>query len=185
MKRLCMAVAAGLAAAPLLAGCSWFSPMTTGLDYQAGDGREFTKGELAIRNAMVVAGEDGTTGAVVATLVNTGEDSISVDFGDAGPKFDVPAGKLIKVSPVQKQQVTVTGKSVRPAGYVKVPFNINGQEEPLELPIVGSNFPRYATLTPGPDAGKPAETKTVKPSVTDTSTPDADASATASPSASE
>ena len=70
--RLIASLAVGAAVVLGTTGCNILAPQATTIDYSASDGVNVPadSGPLHIRNALIVANEDGTTGNFVAAVVN-------------------------------------------------------------------------------------------------------------------
>jgi hypothetical protein len=92
------------------------------------DGVSATAGDIGIRNALVVADEDGRRATVLALFTNTGEPdelvSVQVAGSDAEPEggpLTIPAQGAVSVGPDQTR-VDVTGVDAQPGRRVDVEF---------------------------------------------------------------
>ena len=113
-------VAAGCAPIPIRAQTQeWYEP-ADGVSTQAGD--------IAIRNVLLVADEDGSVATVLATFANTGSEDelLEVRVGDrtavptTGPVV-IPEDGYARLGP-DDVRVDVFGADVRPGEFVDVEF---------------------------------------------------------------
>ncbi len=96
--------------------------------YEPADGVSSEAGDIGVRNALIVADEDGAVATVLATFANTGEDDelVEVHVGDriatptTGP-VEIPAGGYARIGP-DDARVDVFGADVRPGQFVDVEF---------------------------------------------------------------
>ncbi len=103
--RLIASIAVGAAVVLGTTGCNLIAPQATTIDYSASDGVNVPadSGPLHVRNALIVADEDGTTGNLVAAIVNDTSDSltlrIEVGEGSSAVKSNVivPANKTLSL----------------------------------------------------------------------------------------
>jgi hypothetical protein len=82
--RLVSSLAIGAALVLTTTGCSMISPQATTLEYSAAEGTNvYGSGPIAVRNAQIVANEDGSEGNFVAALVNDTDEShtLNIEFG--------------------------------------------------------------------------------------------------------
>lgn len=159
-SRLRRAVPASVLAAVVLGGCSQMSPQTTQLDYAASDGVMIVEGDLAVRNLLLVADEQGQQATVVGSLVNSSGDPMQIQLGAEGSQLsqpvEVPAGDAVVLSdedprievPIDAQPGTMTTFVIR----------TGSQDLTLEVPVLDGTLAEYSTLTPGaaPTAGEEA-----------------------------
>ena len=75
--RLAASAALALGLALGASGCSMVTYQATTEHYDASDGVSLNVGELKVRNALVVS-EDGVDGNLVMSVVNTGEDDVTL-----------------------------------------------------------------------------------------------------------
>ncbi|SEB97643.1 hypothetical protein SAMN04489806_2276 [Paramicrobacterium humi] len=154
-----------LAAAVALgsSGCGLLAPQSTTIHYDASDGVGGTVGDVDVRNAMIIANEDGTAGNLVVTLVNTGDSSHSVEIGwgesasastsvvvDAGASttFGVPADQN---QGEPSENITVSPLPAKPGAITDVFFQYGTETGvTLTVPIYNGDLAEYSTLVPTP-----------------------------------
>ncbi|GAB6858847.1 DNA modification methylase [Microbacterium xylanilyticum] len=156
-------------------GCAGITPQATTIDYSASDGANVPKkGPIEVRNAFFVVDADGTTGNLVAGLVNTTADSatIHISVGD-GPAQSVRiAGqKSVSLGGDEAEPLTFEGLDTEAGKTVEVYFQ-SGDAEGVKyaIPVLDGTLPYYSTLVPTP-APTPRPTSTVAPAVEVTPTP--------------
>ena len=113
-------VAAGCAPVPIRSQTQeWYEP-ADGVSAQAGD--------IAIRNVLLVAKEDGSVATVLATFANTGaeDEFLEVHVGDSiatattGP-VEIPEDGYARLGP-DDARLDVFGADVQPGQFVDVEF---------------------------------------------------------------
>jgi hypothetical protein len=139
--------------------CNLLAPQATLKVYDPSDGVGATVGDVALRNAIVLAdGED--TGFLLVTVINTGTSphavTIQVGAGEERQEFTltVAGGSTTTYSSGDERRLELDPLQ-EPAGSVIPLFVQYGQEEGTEVdvPILEQEtFSDYATLTPTPAA---------------------------------
>ena len=61
-----------------ISGCTFLTPQATLIQYDPGDGIGATVGNVDVRNALGIAGEDGKAISVMITLINSGDRAAGV-----------------------------------------------------------------------------------------------------------
>lgn len=167
--------------------CNLLAPQTTTKHYDASDGVSGDVGDLAIRNAFVVADEEGTTGNLIMTVVNNGNDhELDIQWGEGDERVTrsvlVKAGQTMIFTvpgedPAEDSETTVTAPdpftidnlNARPGELTTIFFQY-GKETGIELevPVLNGEMESYSTLVP---TIVPAETTTPEPTDTPAPTP--------------
>lgn len=97
-----LAATALLAASLGLSGCAMFSPVQTTIAYSPADGVPVSLGSVQVENLLVVAPAKGGPGTVSASVVNTTDKSVAIEFQDvasgSSARFEVPAFTTSQVS---------------------------------------------------------------------------------------
>lgn len=154
-------------------GCSMISPQATTIDYSASDGTNVPKsGPIEVRNAFIVVDKDGTTGNLVAGLVNTTSSAatIHITIGDsAGQSVRVPGQKSVSLGGDAEQPLRFQDINAKAGTTVKVYFQ-SGSAEGIsyEIPVLDGTLPYYSTLVPTPQPS--GSTTPVAPAVEPTPT---------------
>lgn len=136
-------------------GCTFITPQSTEIQYSASDGVNIpnSDGPLQIRNAMVIATEDGATGNLVAAIVNATDESATLTVEIAGLEpltVRVPAGETVSLG-ANEEPLRIDGLNTIPGATVEVYFQSgDATGESAELPVLDGTLPYYADLVPEP-----------------------------------
>jgi hypothetical protein len=146
--RRSIAVAA-LVLAPLLSSCGFDQP--TDRVYTPGVGVNDRSGSVAVLNALVVSGADGS-GTLVATITNKKRDQEDALVEVSGPTasvtiegpVDVAPGTFVSLS--DETEISVEGEGVTPGSFIRLQFTFeNAETVQLEVPVVARRGP-YAEI---------------------------------------
>lgn len=184
--RIAASVVLAVGVALATAGCNLVAPQATRKIYDPSDGVGGTVGDLAIRNAMIIS-EDGEEGTLVVTVVNSGDESqtLQVQYesgaGRTSAEAEVVPGRT-QIGPDSTEAVTMSELDTVPGSLLPVYFQY-GSEQGAELlvPVLTNALDSYATLTPAPSTS-PTSTPTADPANTALPTPTAEPGATVEPS---
>lgn len=116
-RRPAAALAAVLVgAAVALTACSTQSPAQTNVEYQPGDGIDVNLGTVDARGLVLVSAAKGAAGVLIGSLINSGNDPVTVTFLTAeqaqssatgGPNLQLKAKEQKPISGVQFPSVAV------------------------------------------------------------------------------
>lgn len=134
-------------------GCTFITPQSTKIEYPASDGVNIpnSDGPLEIRNAFIVATEDGSTGNLIAAIVNPTDKSetLTVEFEGLEPlTVRVGPGKTVSLG-ADAEPLLVENLDTMPGATIEAYFqsgDAGGQT--TELPILDGALPYYADLVP-------------------------------------
>jgi hypothetical protein len=161
--RLLASIALGAVALLGTTGCTFITEQATEIPYSASDGVNVggDSGPVQVRNAMIVATEDGTTGNLAAGLVNDTADDETVTISLEGHEpftVDVPAGERVSLG-ADEDPLRIDGLNVDPGATVKVLFqsgDVTGAS--AAVPVLDGTLPYYADLVPEPEIVPLSET---------------------------
>ena len=111
-SRLLASIAVCAAVVMGATGCSMISAQDTTIPYSPSDGINVADTEgapLQIRNALIVATDDGSTGNLIAAIVNTTADDQTLNV-----QVEAPAGKINETVRVPAHSVSSLGENVDP-----------------------------------------------------------------------
>lgn len=150
--RLVATIALGAALALGTTGCTFITSQATMNEYAASDGAnvDATGGDIVVRNAMIIATEDGSTGNLVAAFINNGEKSDRLNIDIDGDVFTVrvPAGERVSLG-ADEEPLLIENLNVKPGAAVEVLFvSGDGEAEPTSIPVLDGTLPEYADLVP-------------------------------------
>jgi hypothetical protein len=176
--RVVASAALAVLVAVVLAGCNFVTPQATLKPYESSDGVSTVIGDVHILNALVLT-EDGVSGNLVFTALNTSGDPVdlNVQYESDGEKADLP----LKLDPSGSTdfgfgdggQLFLTAID-SPAGSLLPIYFQYGSEQghQLRVPVLngslgeyyGENLPQTPTPTPTPtETGLPTPSPTETP----------------------
>ncbi len=144
-------LALGVAVVLGATGCSMISPQATTIEYSASDGVNVpASGPLKIRNAMVIANEDGTLGNLVAAIVNDTDEPQTLNVGVGGRVATVPVPARTAVSlGVDEDPLLIDALGVKPGETVDIAFQSgDGAGVEIAVPVLDGTLPQYAEFVP-------------------------------------
>lgn len=147
-------------------GCTFITPQSTKIEYSASDGVNVsdTDGPLDVRNAFIVANEEGTVGNFVGAVVNPTSDKATLTITIAGIDpltVTVPAGKTISFGTKDEDPLRIVGLDTRPGATVEMHFQSgDGAGTKTEIPVLDGTLPYYADLVPETATSTPSPTPT-------------------------
>lgn len=168
-----LVASAALSALVLLGatGCTFITPQSTKIEYPASDGVNISDadGPIDVRNALVIATEDGSTGNFIAAIVNPTEESatLTITVGDLDPfTITVPAGDRVSLGTAGEEPLRIDGLDTKPGANVEMHFQ-SGDSAGVktEVPVLDGTLSYYADLVPSEKAPSPT------PLPTDTAAP--------------
>ncbi len=150
-------------------GCAFISPQATTIQYSASDGVNVSDadGPLDIRNAMVIATEDGSVGNFIAAIVNPTEEkaTLTITLSGIDPfTITVPAGETFSLGS-NEEPLRIVDLDSMPGSTVEIHFQSGDSTgTKAEIPVLDGTLPYYSDLVPS------EETATPMPMPTDTAT---------------
>ncbi len=155
------ATAVGLAAVLSLSGCQWTSPLATQKIYDPADGVSATVGAVQLRNVLIVSGQSGGPGTLVAWAENPTDQAVTVSFaaGSETPiTLAVPAQATAQLSGEPGKLAAIKAVSAEPGALAKVTASSpSGGAVAIDVPVLypGPESP-YAKLAPTGFTPRPA-----------------------------
>jgi hypothetical protein len=178
--RLFASLAVGAAVVLGTTGCNLIAPQATTIEYSASDGVNVPEsGPLQVRNALIVADDEGTAGNLVAAIVNdTAEtQTLRLEVGEGSDviraSVNVPAGRTLSLGDLANdvEPLPLEGFEGAPGSTVPVFFQSgDGEGALIQVPVLDGALEYLSPLAPTPtptSALVPATT----PSATPTPTP--------------
>lgn len=154
--RLIASLAIGAALVLGTTGCSMISPQATTIEYAAAEGvNVYDSGPLDVRNAFIVANEDGSAGNFVAAVVNTTDESqtLRIELGEGANTIPltvyVPAQSTISLGAEGEDPILVENLDT-PAGADIAGYFQSGDAEGVltTVPVLDGELPYLAPLVP-------------------------------------
>jgi hypothetical protein len=163
-----------------LAGCTFITPVATGLAYDQSDGISANVGAIQLRNAFVVS-DDGETANFVGVVINTSKTAKNINIqyvshvdnktANTTINVKIPAGGVISYGDPTVPQLQFDAINVQPGALFKVFLqygSVSGKS--LRLPVLTTSQSSYRHLLPTP-------TPTPTPTVCATPVPSTDTQA--------
>ena len=154
-RRLIASLAVGAALVLTATGCSMVSPQATTITYAAAEGTNvYGSGPIEVRNAQIVANEDGTKGNFVAALVNQTDEehTLVVQFGDESERvleIDVPANSTLSLGSEDTKPKLIRELDALPGTDVPTFFQSGDAEGVLvSVPVLDGSLDYLAPLAP-------------------------------------
>lgn len=136
----------------LLSGCAVFSPMTTELPYNPGDGIGVSLGDVEVRDLLVVGTAQGEPATVSAYVVNRSAQDVTVSFAAQGgtpATLDVPARSALQASPAGEEGLVIDSLAVALGSMVPLAIQVDGNAPAqVAAPSVAASNPMYSDLAP-------------------------------------
>lgn len=150
-----LVASAALSALVLLGatGCTFITPQSTEIQYSASDGINIpdTDGPLQIRNAMIIANEDGTVGNLVAAIVNDTDQNevLTIEAEGLAPlTVRVGAGDTLSLG-ADAEPLRIDDLGAKPGATVELYFQSgDATGATAEVPVLDGTLPYYADLVP-------------------------------------
>jgi hypothetical protein len=153
-RRLVAVLALGTALALTTSGCAMLAPQATTIQYSAGDGVNVPEsGPLEVRNALIVASEDGTSGNFVAAIVNDTDDTLTLrmEFGDDAVEktVRVEANSVVSLGTEDTEPLLVEDIDAVAGADLPVYFQSgDAQGVRVSVPILDGTLEYLAPLVP-------------------------------------
>ncbi len=136
-------------------GCSMISTQATTITYSAAEGvNVHGAGPLEVRNALIVANEDGSEGNFVAAIVNQTDESVTLnmEFGEGGAikeSIRVPANSVVSLGTEDTDPILLKGLDTPPGADIAGYFQSGDAEGVLvSVPVLDGGLEYLAPLVP-------------------------------------
>ncbi|MFJ6678847.1 DNA modification methylase [Microbacterium sp. NPDC091382] len=153
-SRLIASLALGAAVVLGTTGCNMLAPQATTIQYSASDGVNIPdSGPLKVRNALIIADEEGTLGNLVASIVNPTDDALALNVSiDGQPQSVQVEGNSSVTLGVDMANMTFDNVG-KPGSDVLVSFQSGeGEGVRVHVPIMDGTLPYYTQFVPTPAA---------------------------------
>ncbi|GHD52452.1 hypothetical protein [Mycetocola manganoxydans] len=153
--------------------CNLVAPQATTKNYDPSDGVSGRVGDLKIRNALIIMGEEGTDGNLIASVTNGGSaQSLDIQFGegeDGTVTVKVPEESTVSFGTAEDEPILLAGVDALPGSLTTVFFQY-GDETGVEIlvPVLDGSLPEYSDLVPSP----PVPIRSASPTSTPEATPE-------------
>ncbi|MEV8267005.1 DNA modification methylase [Microbacterium sp. NPDC076911] len=154
-SRLIASLAVGAALVVTTTGCSMIAPQATTIQYAAAEGVNVPdSGPIEVRNAFIVATDDGSEGNFIAALINDTDLShtLSIQLGEGATKITetvrVPARTTLSLG-ADDEPLLLTDLDALPGTVVLGYFESDGTGSPIvDVPVLDGELDYLAPLVP-------------------------------------
>lgn len=137
-------------------GCSMISPQATTIEYSAAEGvNVYDAGPLDVRNAFIVATDDGVAGNFVAAIVNDTDEAhrLRIELGEGASTksftVSVPARTTVSLGADGEEPILVEGLDTPPGADIPGYFQSGDEDGTLiSVPVLDGELPYLAPLVP-------------------------------------
>lgn len=133
-------------------GCAFVSTQATTIPYSPGEGVNAPDfGPLEVRNALIVADEEGTEGNFVAAIVNTSDESqtLTLEFGDTSERIRVEANSVVSLGTEETEPLLLEDIDTLPGADLPMYFQAGDTEGVVvEVPVLDGSLDYLAPLAP-------------------------------------
>jgi hypothetical protein len=181
-RRALAASALALASLTAATGCTYTNAQQTAASYAPGAAAAVSLGTVHVAGLFVATDGEGPA-SLVARIVNSGDDPVSVQIAGTGDSsslsgtFEVEPATTYEVGPAGEQTVTASSFSTPPGQVVTMTVTAGSDSADLAVPVLDGTLEQYAQYVPTP-------TPTSSPTPLVTGSPSATGTRTGSPSAS-
>ncbi|WP_345751988.1 DNA modification methylase [Microbacterium rhizophilus] len=156
-SRILASLALGAVVALSATGCASLTHQATTIPYSPSDGvnvpaPEGAAASIEIRNAVIVADDQGTDGNLVAALVNNTDEAatLNIDWASQTATVRVPAGEVVSLGAGTEEPLLLEGIDTEPGTTLPVYFQSGDAEGVLaEVPVFDGCLEHFADLVPG------------------------------------
>jgi len=153
-SRFIASIALGAAVVLGATGCTFITPQSTTIVYSPSDGVTVEGSKpLEVRNALIIANDEGTAGNLVAAVVNPtdGDLTLRMEIGeDRVPQsIRVPANSVVSLGGDGTPPLELDDFRAEPGTNIPIYFqsgNVNGVQ--TDVPVMDGSLPYYKTLAP-------------------------------------
>jgi hypothetical protein len=137
-------------------GCNMLAPQATTIIYSASDGVNVPdSGPVVVRNAMVIADEEGTAGNLIGAIVNRSEEeqTLTIEVADSGEALAVrvPARGRISLG-VDEDAILLEKLGATPGETIGLTFQSGDESGTLaQIPVLDGTLPQYEEFVPEAD----------------------------------
>jgi hypothetical protein len=131
------------------------STQATTITYSAAEGvNVHGSGPLEVRNALIVANEDGSEGNFVAAIVNQTDESVklNMEFGEDGSikkSISVPANSVVSLGTEDTEPILLKGLDTPPGADIPAYFQSGeGEGVLVSIPVLDGGLEYLAPLVP-------------------------------------
>lgn len=134
------------------AGCNMIAPQATTISYSPAEGVNVPEsGPLTVRNAQLVANDDGTAANFLAAIVNDTDQTETLNVGIGGDvqTVRVPARTAISLGYDGEEPLLFEGIGAAPGTYIAATFQSGGGSGvEQDVPVLDGTLPYLTDFVP-------------------------------------
>ncbi|GAA4191595.1 hypothetical protein GCM10022219_10620 [Microbacterium oryzae] len=136
-------------------GCQAVTSQATTISYSPSDGVSVPDAEgapIEIRNAVVIADDEGEQGNLAAALVNRTDSSetLTLEWGDESTTVRVPADSVVSLGTTAEDPLLLDAIDTIPGATLPIYFQSGDAEGVLaEVPVLNGCLEQFEDLVPG------------------------------------
>jgi hypothetical protein len=136
-------------------GCQAVTSQATTIIYSPADGVSVPDAEgapIEIRNAVVIADDEGEQGNLAAALVNRTESAgtLTLEWGDESTTVRVPADSVVSLGTAAEDPLLLDAIDTLPGATLPIYFQSGDAEGVLtEVPVLNGCLEQFEDLVPG------------------------------------
>jgi hypothetical protein len=151
--RLMAALAIGTTVILGTSGCSMVSTQATSIGYSPSDGVAVPdSGPLLVRNALIVADEEGREGNLLAAIINTTDEpqELRMEYGDdSTATVRVGAGETVSLGAEDEDPLLLEDLDSPPGTTIEIYFQSGDAEGVLQMvPVLDNSLPYLEPYEP-------------------------------------
>ncbi|ALJ19635.1 hypothetical protein [Microbacterium sp. No. 7] len=150
-SRVLASVALGAAVVLGATGCNMVAPQATTIQYSPAEGTNIADfGPVTVRNALLVANDDGSAANLLAALVNdTDQDeTIKIGVGGTTQSVDVPARSAVSLGFEGVDPLLFEGVDHLPGTYATATFQVGADGAEQSIPVLDGTLSYLADFVP-------------------------------------
>lgn len=152
-SRLIASLVVGSALVLGTSGCSLISAHATTIEYSPAEGTNVPdeSGPVQIRNAMIVANEDGTEGNFLAAFINNTDQTyvVHIDFADGITEQVIVPGGSVKSLGEDAEPILIRGLDTDPGATLSTSFQSgDGVTSAISVPVLSGELEYLAPFVP-------------------------------------
>ncbi|QKJ21096.1 DNA modification methylase [Microbacterium hominis] len=154
-SRLIASTIVGAAIVFATTGCTFITPQSTEIEYSASDGVNVPlEGQVAIRNAQIVATEDGAEGNFIAAFVNESDESatVNMEFGEGSSVIRqtvrIPANSSVSLGVDGEEPLLLEGLDTAPGEDIPGYFEVGDASSLISVPVLDGTLPYLEPYVP-------------------------------------
>lgn len=131
-------------------GCTFVTDQATLTEYNPGDGVGFSVGDLKVRDALIIADEQGALGNFSAAVINDADRSqtLTLTWDGGSADIDVNAGQTLTLGFDGDEPKLLEDLGTPPGALASIEFSDGSQSTLATIPVLDGGLEHYRDLVP-------------------------------------